>query len=96
MVTRRRAKSGKVKERNELVLGHIQAIKADHPPWGYRRVWAYLKFRQGLLVNKKRIHRLMKEQGLLVTPEVRNKAKRGPIRPKPKARSTQTISGALI
>jgi len=27
----------------------------------------------------------MKEQGLLVTPDTRNKAKRGPIRPKPHA-----------
>lgn len=92
-MTRRRAKSVKVKERNALLSGHIKAIKVDHPLWGYRRVWAYLKFRQGLPVNKKRIHRLMKEHGLLVTPEVRNKAKRGPFRPKPKAQYPNHIWG---
>lgn len=36
-------------------------------------------------MNKKRIYRLMKEQNLLVYPEVRLKAKRGPIKPKPVA-----------
>lgn len=42
----------------------------------YRRVWAYLKFRQGVSVNKKRIYRLMKENNMFVTPHVRLKAKR--------------------
>jgi putative transposase len=22
----------------------IQALKAEHPFWGYRRIWAYLRF----------------------------------------------------
>ena len=67
------------------LLGEIKAVKTDHPLWGYRRVWSYLKYRQGMSVNKKRIQRLMKENGLLVTPDVRLKAKRGPMRPKPHA-----------
>ncbi|HNQ38460.1 MAG TPA: lipoyl domain-containing protein, partial [Prolixibacteraceae bacterium] len=36
---------------------------------------------------------VMKEHGLLVTPEVRNKAKRGPFRPKPKAQYPNHIWG---
>ncbi|MCF7895234.1 MAG: IS3 family transposase, partial [Candidatus Omnitrophica bacterium] len=47
--------------------------------------WSYLKYRQNIPVNKKRIYRLMKENNLLITPQLRRKAKRGPIKPKPKA-----------
>lgn len=79
----KRKKSQSVAERNELILSQIKAIKTDHPLWGYRRIWSYLKYRQGIPVNKKRIYRIMKEQNLLVYPEVRLKAKRGPIKPKP-------------
>jgi len=71
--------------RNAVTLEQIKEVKTDHPLWGYRRVWSYLKYRQGLPVNKKRLQRLMKEQNLLVTPDVRNKAERGPIRLKPHA-----------
>jgi len=79
----KRAKSHSVIERNQALLIHIKDIKIDHPLWGYRRIWSYLKYRQGLSVNKKRVYRLMKEQSLLVYPEIRLKAKRGPIKPKP-------------
>ena len=81
----KRAKSQSVMERNQVLLAQIQEIKTDHPLWGYRRIWSYLKYRQGILVNKKRVYRLMKEQDLIVTPNLRLKAKRGPIRPKPHA-----------
>ena len=50
----------KVGQRNALVLARIQALKADHPFWGYRRIWAQLRFAEGLAVNKKRILRLMR------------------------------------
>lgn len=74
-------------EIDKAILPQIQAIKADHPFWGYRRVWAYLKYRQGKNYNKKRIHRIMKEHNLLVTPNLRLKARRDnrPYRSKPKA-----------
>lgn len=81
----KRKKSQSVIQRNLALLEQIKEIKTDHPLWGYRRVWSYLKFRQGFIVNKKRIHALMKENGLLVTKLVRLKAKRGPTRPKPVA-----------
>ncbi|MEW6171285.1 MAG: IS3 family transposase [Candidatus Omnitrophota bacterium] len=81
----KRQKSKSVIERNEPILAQIKAIKTDHPLWGYRRIWSYLKYRQGIAVNKKRVYRLMKEQSLIVTPDIRLKAKRGPVRPKPVA-----------
>ena len=81
----KRSKSQSVIERNKPILAEINKIKTDHPLWGYRRVWSYLKYRQGIPVNKKRIQRLMKEHNLIVTPNVRLKARRGPTRPKPHA-----------
>lgn len=81
----KRAKSLSVIQRNQVLLDQIKLIKTDHPLWGYRRIWSYLKYRQDIPVNKKRVYRLMKEQNLIVTPQVRLKAKRGPMRPKPVA-----------
>ena len=79
-----RQPSLRVMQRNQGLLERIQALKAEHPFWGYRRIWAYLRFVDQLPVNKKRILRLMREHHLLVTPNQRLKAKRTPTRSKPK------------
>jgi len=34
------------------------AVKAEHPAWGFRRVWAWLRRREELPVNRKRVWRL--------------------------------------
>ena len=86
-------KSLSVISRNESVLDEIQQIKSDHPLWGYRRVWSYMKYRQGLEVNKKRIYRLMKEKGLIVTAQTRLRAKRGPMQAKPRAHRANQFWG---
>ena len=79
-----RNSSDSVTLRNEDVLEKIKDIKADHPCWGYRRVWAYLRYIDGLLVNKKRVYRLMREHNLTVKPNPRLIAKRVSERPKPR------------
>jgi len=33
-------------QRDSELLTMIKPIKADHPLWGYRRIWSYLKYRQ--------------------------------------------------
>jgi len=81
----KRRRSEAVNQRNLLLLEQIKEIKTDHPLWGHRRVWAYLKYRQGISVNRKRVHRLMKENQFLVTKNERLKAKRTKMRPKPHA-----------
>jgi putative transposase len=53
--------SASVNVRNEYLLERIKDIKAEHPFWGYRRVWAYLRYVDGFIVNKKRVYRLMRE-----------------------------------
>jgi putative transposase len=73
-----------VTQRDEVLLPRIQALKAEHPFWGYRRIWAYLRFVEHLSVNKKRILRLMREHHFVVTPHLKLKAKRTPTGRKPK------------
>ena len=71
--------------RNEYLLERIKDIKGEHPFWGYRSVWAYLRYIDGLIVNKKRVYRLMRENNLTVKPNTRLIAKRVSERPKPRA-----------
>jgi len=80
----KRQESQKTVDRNEPLLVQIERIKADHPFWGYRRVWAYLKYAMGLEVNKKRVLRLMRKHNLLVRPHMALKACRTPQRSKPR------------
>ena len=79
MVTRQRSRH--VHHRDQQLLPRLQQLKADHPAWGYRRVWAYLKYREGLPVNKKRIYRLLQEHRLLAHQTRRLRATRTSYRP---------------
>jgi putative transposase len=79
-----RHRSLRIVRRDEDLLPRIQALKVEHPFWGYRRVWAYLRFVAQLPVNQKCILRLMREHHLLVPPNLRLQAKRTPTRSKPR------------
>ncbi len=79
-----RRPSVSVAKRNEVVLSRIRQIKSDHPFWGYRRVWAHLRFIHHVIVNKKRVYRLMKEHNLIVKANNKLKAKRLSGRQKPR------------
>jgi putative transposase len=68
---------------DEALLARIRPLTEAHPFWGYRRVWAWLRYREGLRVNKKRVDRLMREAGLTVK-RARHAVTRTP-RAKPKA-----------
>lgn len=70
--------------RDTELIERIKTIKADHPFWGYRRVRAWLLHREKVLVNEKRIRRIMKQNNLMVRQPV-YKAKRTPIKSKPRA-----------
>lgn len=65
------------------LLPLIHELKQTHPFWGYRRIWATLRYKHGLAVNHKRVHRILREQNLLVNRK-EYKAKRTGNRPKPK------------
>jgi putative transposase len=73
-----------VSQRDECLLPRIQALKAEHPFWGYRRIWAYLRCVEHQPLKKKRVLRLMREHHLLVRSNRQLKAKRTPTRNNPK------------
>ena len=73
-----------VTERNSGLLERIRSLKADHPFWGYRRIWAHLRYVDGMIIGKNRVHRVMKANNLLVHANTRLKAKRKINTSKPK------------
>ena len=48
---------------DETLAMKVRSILDDEETFGYRRVWAHLRFKQGLDVNIKKIHRIMKIKG---------------------------------
>ena len=73
-----------VTARNAPIVERIRQIKSDHPFWGYRRVWAHLRFIDSLVINKKRVYRLMRRHNLIVKPNHKLRAKRLSGRRKPR------------
>ncbi|MDQ3499203.1 MAG: IS3 family transposase [Actinomycetota bacterium] len=47
------------------LVERMVGLSRENPRYGYRRVWALLR-REGWMVNKKRVHRLWREEGLKV------------------------------
>ncbi len=80
----KRRESELVMERNSHIVEHIKEIKVEHPFWGYRRIWAHLRYVDEIEINKKRVLRLLRKHELLVRPDTKLKATRTPIRSKPK------------
>lgn len=62
----------------------IKELKSLHPFWGYRRIWAFLQYKNKIIVNHKRVYRLMKKHNLGVM-RAALKACRTPQKSKPKA-----------
>ena len=48
---REKKKESELNETNRTILQKIKAIKAEHPLWGYRRVTAWLRHREGIKVK---------------------------------------------
>lgn len=57
----------------ELVAGMLELVK-QHPRYGYRRIWALLR-EVGFKINRKRVYRLWRREGLKV-PVKRHKKRR--------------------
>jgi hypothetical protein len=62
----------------------LQERKAEHPFWGYRRIWAYRRFVGQRAVNKPRVLRLMRAPHLLGKPQRALRAKRTPTGSQPR------------
>lgn len=61
---------------DQQIIPLIKNLKAQHPYWGYRRIWANLNHNMKTKYNKKRIYRIMKQNGLLLSKINSNKALR--------------------
>jgi putative transposase len=59
----------------ELVKRVLELVRR-HPRYGYRRIWALLRA-EGFRVNRKRVHRVWREQGLKVPRKQRKKRRLG-------------------
>lgn len=81
---KQRGQYAAVAARNAPVVRRIENIKADHPFWGYRRVWAHLNYIDKIPISQNKVHRLMKNHNLLVSKNMKLRASRRKIRPKPK------------
>ena len=75
--------SGKSKlAKDPQLLDRIIQLCSAHPFWGYRRITAWLKYRENLRVNHKRVYGLMRKHHLSV-PRKLYQAKRKPDTRKP-------------
>ena len=54
----------------------LRYFARDHPRWGYRRAHAVL-VREGCCLNRKKVQRLWREEGLRVPPKRRKRARVG-------------------
>lgn len=43
-----------------ILLERIRELIKDHPTFGYRKLWALLRYGEGLLVNAKAVYRILK------------------------------------
>ncbi len=53
---------------DDQVTVRIHALIHAHPTYGYRRIWALLRFGDQLRINRKRVYRLMRRKRWLVCP----------------------------
>ncbi len=62
-MSERRSGSPKEPTTDRLLTDRIGELIQKHPTFGYRRLWALLRFRDGLLVNRKTVYRILKLKG---------------------------------
>jgi transposase InsO family protein len=60
----------------KALVRRMKGLSAQHPRYGYRRVWALLRA-EGLGVNRKRVHRLWRREGLRVPARQRKRRRLG-------------------
>ena len=64
------------REEERRLVARMHALVREHPRYGYRRIWALLRA-EGWEVNRKRVHRLWRREGLKVPQKQRKKRRLG-------------------
>ena len=67
----------------------LRAYATKHPCHGFRRAWAALRYDERREVNKKKIHRLWREEGLQVKVHSPTQAGRGVLDPADRGRCAE-------
>src|SRR5712691_12941013 len=63
-------------DRDDALRERLRKLSADHPRWGYRLVWGTVRD-EGWAVNRKKIQRLWREEGLRVPQRKRKRQRLG-------------------
>jgi putative transposase len=63
-------------DRDDGLRGRLRALSRQHPRWGYRRAWAFLRS-EGWELNRKKIQRIWREEGLRVPARRRKRYRLG-------------------
>jgi len=61
---------------DQVLAERIQQLIGVHPTFGYRRLWALLRFGHGIRLNRKAVYRVLKLKGWFVNQPV--------VRPRPR------------
>jgi putative transposase len=69
---------------DEELLARIKELIEQHPTYGYRRIWARLRFGDGRVVNHKKVYRLMQAQRWMVYQR--------PTAPKPRVQRKKSVA----
>lgn len=80
-------------EDKEILDELVEWRSAGHNDWGYRRLWAHMRFDKGYIINKKRVYRIMKAHNLLLVNKKRERANNGGLRGKRKASRINEVWG---
>ena len=51
---------------DEVLAARIQRLIAEFPTFGYRRLWAILRHRDGVVVNRKAVYRVLGRKGWFI------------------------------
>src|SRR5207244_1974928 len=63
-------------ERDDALRARLRKLSAEHPRWGYRLAWGAVR-EEGWAVNRKKIQRLWREEGLRVPQRKRKRLRIG-------------------
>lgn len=63
-------------DKDHALRQRLKAVSRRYPRYGYRRAWALLR-REGWRVNRKRVQRLWREEGLRIVPRQRKRRRLG-------------------
>lgn len=71
---------------DDALILRIHALIQLHPTFGYRRIWALLRFGDKLVINRKRVYRIMRRKRWMVCQRS--------MTPKPRVKKRKSVAAA--